>query len=80
MFIESKAITVQAWTGPEGFRKLRLRDYKPYAPAAFILRKCSWYSFLTEAESNPGPNAVTRIKEEKFQRNFRESNPRPSGL
>jgi hypothetical protein len=28
---------------------------KPYAPAAFTSRKCSWYSFLLEAESTPGP-------------------------
>jgi len=28
---------------------------QPYAPAAFTPRKCSWYSFLLEAESTPGP-------------------------
>jgi hypothetical protein len=28
---------------------------QPYAPAAFIPRKFYWYSFLLEAESNPGP-------------------------
>jgi len=31
---------------------------KPYAPAAFtphLLRKYSWYSFLSEDESTPGP-------------------------
>jgi len=26
-----------------------------HAPAAFTPRKCSWYSFLLEAESTPGP-------------------------
>jgi len=26
-----------------------------YRPAAFTPRKCSWYSFLLEAESTPGP-------------------------
>jgi hypothetical protein len=26
-----------------------------YTPAAFTPRKCSWYSFLLEAESTPGP-------------------------
>jgi len=26
-----------------------------YAPTAFTPRKCSWYSFLLEAESTPGP-------------------------
>ena len=28
---------------------------QPHAPAAFTPRKCSWYSFLLEAESTPGP-------------------------
>ena len=27
----------------------------PYAPTVFIPRKYSWYSFLLEAESTPGP-------------------------
>ena len=26
---------------------------QPYAPVAFTPRKCSWYSFLLEAESTP---------------------------
>jgi len=29
---------------------------QPYAPAAFTPRKCSWYSFLSEVESTPGPH------------------------
>ena len=29
---------------------------QPYAPAAFTPRKYSWYSFLLEAESTPGPH------------------------
>ena len=33
----------------------RLTHRPPYAPAAFTPRKCSWYSFLLEAESTPGP-------------------------
>jgi len=28
---------------------------QPYAPASFTPRKHSWYSFLLEAESTPGP-------------------------
>ena len=28
---------------------------QPYAPAAFTPIKHSWYSFLLEAESTPGP-------------------------
>jgi hypothetical protein len=53
-------------TGPEGSRRLRLPDFKtigiwrwqgyqPYAPATFTPRKYSWYSFMLEAESTPGP-------------------------
>jgi hypothetical protein len=70
MFIESKAISVQAWTGPEGFRKLRLRDYEPYAPAAFTLRKCSWYSFITEAESKLGHMRLKGLMRENSSETF----------
>jgi hypothetical protein len=53
-------------TGPKGSWKLRHPDFKtigtwrwqgchPYAPAALTRRKYSWYSFLLEAESTPGP-------------------------
>ena len=28
---------------------------QPYAPATFTPKKYTWYSFLLEAESNPGP-------------------------
>ena len=61
---KGKAVPLQTWSGPEGSRKLRFPDYmttaqdggcQPYAPAAFTPRKCSWYSFLLEAESTPGP-------------------------
>jgi hypothetical protein len=63
---KGKAIPLQAVTGPEGSRRLRLPDFKtiglcrwqgyqPYAPAAFTPRKYSWYSFLLETESTPGP-------------------------
>jgi hypothetical protein len=64
--LSKKAIPLQALTGPEGSKRLRLPDFKtvgtwswqgcqPYAPAAFTPRKYSWYSFLLEAESTPGP-------------------------
>ena len=61
---KGKAVPLQTWSGSEGSRKLRFPDYmttaqdggcQPYAPAAFTPRKCSWYSFLLEAESTPGP-------------------------
>jgi hypothetical protein len=63
---KGKAIPLQALTGPEGSRRLRLPDFKtvgtwrwqgcqPYTPATFTPRKYSWYSFLLEVESTPGP-------------------------
>ena len=63
---KGKAVPLQAWSGPEGSRKLRFPDFmttvqdggkvdQPYAPAAFTPRKCTWYLFLLEAESTPGP-------------------------
>ena len=63
---KGKAIPVCTWTGPESGRRLRLQDFKtfgtltwqgcqPYAPATFTPRKYSWYTFLLEAESTPGP-------------------------
>jgi hypothetical protein len=55
---KGKAIPLQALTGPEGSRRLRLPDFKTIGtwmwPVAFTLRKYSWYSFLLEAESIPG--------------------------
>ena len=52
---KGKAVTLQAWTGPEGsqiswHRRRMVVGCQPYAPAAFTPRKCSWYSFLLEAE------------------------------
>ena len=66
MIVKRKAVPLQVWSGPEGSRKLRFPDFvttaqdggkavTAYAPAAFTSRKCSWYSFLLEAESTPGP-------------------------
>ena len=65
VLVNGKAIPLQAWTGPEGSRRLRLPDFKtigtwrwqgcqPYAPATFTPKKYSWYSFLLEAELTPG--------------------------
>jgi len=63
---KGKAVPLQAWSGPEVSRKLRFPDFittaqdggkivslmhRPPLPP----RKCSWYSFLLEAESTPGP-------------------------
>ena len=66
MVKKGKAVPLQAWTGPEGSRKLRLPDFVTTAQGGgrlsalrtgrlFTPRKYSWYSFLLEAESTPGP-------------------------
>jgi len=63
---KGKAITLQAWTDPEGSRKLRLPDFMTTAQDGgkvvrlthrpdFTRRKYSWNSFLLEADSTPGP-------------------------
>jgi hypothetical protein len=63
---EGKAVPLQAWSGPEDSRKLRLPDFMTTAQGGgtFVSRmhrpllppkKFSWYSFLLEAESTPGP-------------------------
>ena len=63
---KGKSVPLQAWSGPEGSRKIRFPDFmttaqgggkvvslthRPHLPP----RKFSWYSFLLEAESTPGP-------------------------
>jgi hypothetical protein len=64
---EGKAVLpLQAWSGPEGSRKLRFSDYMTTAQDGGKVvslthrpplppRKYSWYSFLLEAESTPRP-------------------------
>ena len=63
---KGKAIPLQAWSGPEGSRKLRFPDFMTTAQdggkvvslthrPSLPCRKHTWYSFLLEAESTPGP-------------------------
>jgi len=64
---------------PEGSRKLRFPDYVKMTQDGgkvvslthlplFIPRKYSWYSFLLEAESTPGPHCDRNdYVNEKFQ-------------
>jgi len=61
---KGKAVPLQAWTGPEGSRKLRFPDFvtthdggrlSALRTDRFTPRKYSWYSFLSEAASTPGP-------------------------
>jgi len=63
---ETGSVPLQAWRCPEGSRKLRFPDFvttaqdggkvaslkhrPPLTPS-----KYSWYSFLLDAESTPGP-------------------------
>jgi len=72
---KSKSVPLQVESGPECSRKLRFPDFmtaaqdvgtlRPYAPAAFTPKKCSWYLFLLEAESTAGPlcNRKDYVKE-----------------
>ena len=61
-----KSVPLQAWSDPEGSRKLRFPDYVTMTQDGgkvvsvmhrplLTPRKYSWYSFLLEAESTPGP-------------------------
>jgi hypothetical protein len=63
---KGKAVPLQAWSGPEGSRKLRFPDFmttaqdggKVVSPTHRLPLppgECPWYSFLLEAESTPGP-------------------------
>ena len=65
IYCKSKAVPLQAWSGPEGSRKLRFQDFITTAQDGGNLvslthrpplppRKCSWYSFLLGAGSTPG--------------------------
>jgi len=60
----------------EGSKIVSPTHWPPLPP-----RRYSWYSFLLEAESTPGPyfNQKDHVNE-KFQWHHRESNTRPSGL
>jgi len=59
------AVPLQAWSGPEGSRKLRFPDFMTTAQDGgkvvslrhrppVLPRKYTWYSFLLEAESTSG--------------------------
>jgi hypothetical protein len=47
-------------------------------PPGFFIFTDSWYSFLLENESNPGPVRPAGLGQ--FKKNPRDLNPRPSGL
>ena len=63
---KGKSVPLQAWSGSEGSRKLRFPDFMTTAQDSGKVvslmhrpplppRKYTWYSFLLEAESTPGP-------------------------
>jgi hypothetical protein len=62
---KGKAVPLQAWSGPEGSRKLKFPDFTTSQDDGKVVslthrpplppRKYTWYSFLLEAESTPGP-------------------------
>jgi hypothetical protein len=62
---KGKAVPLQAWSGPEGSRKLRFPDFMTTQGGGKVVspthrpplppRKYIWYCFLLEAESIPGP-------------------------
>jgi hypothetical protein len=61
---KGKAVPLQARSGPEGSRKLRFSDFMTTAQDGGKVSLThrtplppgnTWYSFLLEAESTPGP-------------------------
>jgi len=76
---KGKAVPLQAWSDPECSRELRFPNYMTTAqdggkPVSlthrhyFTPRKCSWYSFLLEAESTREPHCDRKdYVKEKFQ-------------
>ena len=56
---KGKAIPLQAWTGPLSSRRQSAlecgKGVSPTYRPRTVPRKYSWYSFMLEAESTPGP-------------------------
>jgi hypothetical protein len=66
VYKKGKAFPLQAWTGPWGFQEFEAPEFldnwhmkvvrlSALRTGRLYPRKDSWYSFLLEAELNPGP-------------------------
>jgi len=89
---KGQSVPLQVWRGPEGSRKLRVPDFMTTAQDGgkvvslthrppLPTRKFSWYSFLLEAESIPGPQCDRKdYVNEKFQWHQLGSNQRTLNL
>ena len=90
--VKGKAIPITGLDRPWGglgcqilrqsaYGKLVSSTHRPPLPSPPASGKYSWYSFLLEAESTPGPQCGRKdYVNENFRWHHRGSSPRPSGL
>jgi hypothetical protein len=70
---KGKAVPLQAWSGPQGSRKLRFPDFMTTAQDGgkvvsltyrlpLLPRKYTWYSFLLEVEGHSATGRIMSMK------------------